>query len=181
MDVTIRGESSTSTAHRSTRATRHRRHSRSRTFAHLPVLDGLRGLAVAAVVLFHFLPDQFPGGFLGVDVFFVLSGFLLTSLVLVEHHNTKGLSLRGFWERRIRRLLPAALTVVVVSVALAFILEPDYTRAVLRGDAISAITYVSNWWSIVHGQSYASHFGPPSPVAHFWSLAVEEQFYLLFP
>jgi len=145
------------------------------------VLDGLRGLAVVAVVLFHFAPDQVPGGFLGVDVFFVLSGFLLTSLVLVEHHNNSRISLSGFWNRRIRRLLPAALATVVVSVGIAFIVEPDYTRSALRGEALAAITYVANWWTIGHGQSYASSFGPQSPVAHFWSLAVEEQFYLLFP
>ena len=136
---------------------------------------------MAAVVLFHFAPDQVPGGFLGVDVFFVLSGFLLTSLILVEHQSTSTLSLSGFWNRRIRRLLPAALATVVVSVAIAFVLEPDYTRGTLRGEALSAITYVANWWTIGHGQSYASSFGPKSPVAHFWSLAVEEQFYLLFP
>ncbi len=145
------------------------------------MLDGLRGLAVASVVLFHFAPGWFPGGFLGVDVFLVLSGFLLTSLVLVEHHNTSALSVRGFWERRVRRLLPAALATIVVSVAIAFILEPDYTRSALRGEALASITYLSNWWSIAKGNSYASSFGPQSPVAHFWSLAVEEQFYLLFP
>ena len=136
---------------------------------------------MAAVVLFHFAPELVPGGFLGVDVFFVLSGFLLTSLILVEHHNSSRISLSAFWNRRIRRLLPAALVTVVVSVAIAFILEPDYTRSTLRGDALAAITYVSNWWSIGRGQSYASSFGPQSPVAHYWSLAVEEQFYLLFP
>ena len=145
------------------------------------MLDGLRGLAVGIVVLFHFAPGVFPGGFLGVDIFFALSGFLLTSLVLVEHHNTEGISVRGFWERRVRRLLPAALATVVVSVAVAFVIEPDYTRITLRGEAISAITYLSNWWSISKGTSYASSFGPQSPVAHFWSLAVEEQFYLFFP
>ena len=154
---------------------------RERSFTYLPVLDGLRGLAVALVVLYHFAPEIFPGGFLGVDVFFVLSGFLLTSLVLVEHHNTRTVSISGFWGRRIRRLLPAALVTVVVTVAIAFVLEPDYTRNALRGQAIAAIAYVSNWWSIGHDQSYASSFGPQSPVSHFWSLAVEEQFYLLFP
>ena len=154
---------------------------RERVFGHLPVLDGLRGLAVAVVVLYHFAPGILPGGFVGVDVFFVLSGFLLTSLVLVEHHNTRTVSVSGFWGRRIRRLLPAALATVVVSVAIAFVLEPDYTRNALRGQAIAAIAYVSNWWSIGHDQSYASSFGPQSPVSHFWSLAVEEQFYLLFP
>jgi peptidoglycan/LPS O-acetylase OafA/YrhL len=133
------------------------------------------------VVLFHFAPGTFPGGFLGVDVFFVLSGFLLTSLVLVEHHNSSALSVRGFWERRIRRLLPAALATIMVSVVLAFLLEPAYTRHALRSEAVGAITYMSNWWSIAKGNSYASSFGPQSPVAHFWSLAVEEQFYLLFP
>lgn len=154
---------------------------RERSFTHLPVLDGLRGLAVAVVVLYHFAPGILPGGFLGVDVFFVLSGFLLTSLVLIEHHNTRTVSISGFWVRRIRRLLPAALATVVVTVAIAFVLEPDYSRNALRGQAIAAIAYVSNWWSIGHDQSYASSFGPQSPVSHFWSLAVEEQFYLLFP
>jgi peptidoglycan/LPS O-acetylase OafA/YrhL len=145
------------------------------------VLDGLRGLAVAIVVLFHFAPELFPGGFLGVDVFFVLSGFLLTSLVLVEHHNSSRISVRSFFERRVRRLLPAALATITVSVAIAFVIEPDYTRGVLRGDALAAICYLSNWRSISQGTTYASSFGPQSPLAHFWSLAAEEQFYLLFP
>ena len=152
-----------------------------RSFGHNPALDGLRGLAVAGVVLYHFAPALLPGGFLGVDVFFVLSGFLLTSLILVEHHNTSTVSLGSFWNRRFRRLLPAALATILVCVALSWLLEPPSTRVSLRPQALASIVYGANWWSISSNSSYESAFGKDSPLTHFWSLAVEEQFYVLFP
>jgi peptidoglycan/LPS O-acetylase OafA/YrhL len=150
-------------------------------FGHHRPLDGLRGLAVAAVVLYHFAPGLVPGGFLGVDVFFVLSGFLITSLILVEFGVDDAVSVRAFWTRRIRRLLPAALAVIVSCVVLVRLLEPASSLPAVRTQSLSSLLYVSNWSAILNGSSYESRFGHDLPLAHFWSLAVEEQFYILFP
>ena len=133
------------------------------------------------VVLYHFAPDALPGGFVGVDLFFVLSGFLLTSLALGEHAATASLSVGAFYARRARRLLPAAVTAVVVTVALAAVLQPDASRGTIRGQGVASLLYGANWWSIAQNDSYQTAFGNESPLSHFWSLAVEEQFYLLFP
>jgi len=144
----------------------------------VPGLDGLRGLAVAAVLLFHSQFGFARGGFLGVSAFFTLSGFLITSLLLAP---ASGHRLRGFWARRARRLLPAALlTLFGVLLFAATIASPDQLR-VLRGDVLAALGYVANWRFYLSGQSYADLFRAPSPVLHFWSLAIEEQFYLVFP
>src|SRR5690349_7004182 len=144
----------------------------------VPGLDGLRGLAVAAVLLFHSQFGFARGGFLGVSAFFTLSGFLITSLLLAP---PSGHRLRGFWARRARRLLPAALlTLFGVLLFAATIASTDQLR-VLRGDVLAALGYVANWRFYFSGQSYADLFRAPSPVLHFWSLAIEEQFYLLFP
>jgi peptidoglycan/LPS O-acetylase OafA/YrhL len=151
------------------------------SFGHHRPLDGLRGLAVAAVVLYHFAPELIPGGFLGVDVFFVLSGFLITSLLLVEFGADEAVSVRAFWTRRVRRLLPAALAVIIACVVLARFLEPATSRTALRTQSLASLFYVSNWSAILNGNSYESRFGHDLPLAHFWSLAVEEQFYILFP
>lgn len=150
-------------------------------FTHLRALDGLRGIAVAFVVLYHFAPNLLPAGFIGVDVFFVLSGFLIASLALAETDTKKSFGVRAFYGRRARRLLPAALAAIVGIILLAVILEPNHARAGLRGDSIAALFYVSNWWTIAQGNSYQTAFGTESPFNHFWSLAVEEQFYLVFP
>ncbi len=150
-------------------------------FAHIRALDGIRGLAVAIVVVYHFAPQVLPAGFIGVDVFFVLSGFLITSLALGEHNATSGVSSRGFYMRRARRLLPAAVVTVVVAIALAAVIQPDSTRAANRGQGIASLLYVANWWMIDQRNSYQATFGTESPLSHFWSLAVEEQFYILFP
>jgi peptidoglycan/LPS O-acetylase OafA/YrhL len=147
----------------------------------IPALDGLRGLAVALVVAYHFAPTWFPAGFLGVDVFFVLSGFLITSLALGEHHRTADVSVRDFYVRRARRLLPAAIVTIVATVAVAAVLQPTSARGTTRGQAVASLLYGANWWSIVRNDSYQATFGAESPLSHFWSLAVEEQFYLVFP
>jgi len=154
---------------------------RAPRFGHVRALDGLRGLAVALVVVYHFRPDVLPAGFIGVDVFFVLSGFLITSLALGEHEATASASAGAFYVRRARRLLPAAVVTVVVTVALAAVLQPDSARGTTRGQGIASHLYAANWWSIGHDDSYQAAFGAESPLSHFWSLAVEEQFYLLFP
>ncbi len=145
-----------------------------------PALDGIRGVAVAAVLLFH---GGFPwarGGYLGVSTFFTLSGFLITSLLLVEHGATGRISLGRFWARRMRRLLPvSALTLAAVAVG-ARIFD-ELSTVGLRGDVLASLFQVANWRFIFDNQSYADLFAAPSPVLHFWSLAIEEQFYWLFP
>jgi peptidoglycan/LPS O-acetylase OafA/YrhL len=144
-----------------------------------PALDGLRALAVVAVLLYHGGVPWAAGGFLGVDVFFVLSGFLITSLLVQEWTRTGRIALRAFWLRRARRLLPALL-LVLLAVA-AYSLAAGQQQARLRGDALATVGYVSNWWFMVSGQSYFDQFVAPSPLRHTWSLAIEEQFYIVFP
>lgn len=151
------------------------------SFPHLPALDGLRGLAVLAVVVYHFRPAWLPAGFLGVDLFFVLSGFLITSLLLVEYESSGRIALRAFWGRRFRRLLPALLLLVTVLAAYAAWFAEGSERVRLREDAAAALAYVANWRFVLSGDSYADQWGAPSPFKHAWSLAIEEQFYVLWP
>jgi peptidoglycan/LPS O-acetylase OafA/YrhL len=145
-----------------------------------PALDGLRAVAVVAVLLYHGGVDWMPGGFLGVDLFFCLSGYLITSLLLAERRGTGRIDLRAFWLRRARRLLPAAFLVIAVSVAAAAILAPG-DLAQTRGDALASLFYVDNWHQLLVGQSYFAAFERPSLLRHMWSLSIEEQFYLLWP
>ena len=146
----------------------------------LPALDGLRGVAVAAVLLYHGALGWMRGGFLGVSTFFTLSGFLIAGVVYEEIRRTGRLSRRRFWSRRARRLLPAALLTLagIIAFRTAF---GDIAYGRLRGDVLAALGYVENWWLLHTHQSYGSIFGAASPVQHFWSLAIEEQFYLVFP
>ena len=130
---------------------------------------------------YHAGVSWLPGGLLGVDVFFVLSGFLITSLLLTEKARTGRISLLSFWGRRARRLLPAMVLLLCAVMAWATFLSPATSRASLRGDAFSTLGYVANWRFILSGQGYFDHFGPQSPLLHTWSVAVEEQFYLLWP
>jgi len=146
---------------------------------HLPALDGLRGLAVAAVVAFHGNWPWARGGFLGVSLFFTLSGFLITSLLIHEFRRRQGIDLAGFWGRRFRRLLPAAwLTLAVVVIVTAGLGE--FTSAA-RADVWGALANVANWRFWAAGSSYNDLFAQPSPVRHFWSLAIEEQCYVALP
>jgi peptidoglycan/LPS O-acetylase OafA/YrhL len=146
---------------------------------HQPALDGLRGLAVAGVLLFH--GGHLVGGFLGVDAFFVLSGFLITSLLLAEAGDSGGIGLGAFWARRARRLLPALGGVLVGVAAYAALFAKPDELATIRGDAIATIGYFANWRAIVADRDYWSLFRAPSPLSHTWSLAIEEQFYLVWP
>jgi peptidoglycan/LPS O-acetylase OafA/YrhL len=147
----------------------------------MPGLDGLRGLAVAAVIAFHLRPEGLPGGFLGVDLFFVLSGFLITSLLLAEREAEGAVSLGAFWARRARRLLPA-LFLVLAAVAAYAATGPDGLDADgLRGDALATLGYIANWHSIVADHGYWDLFAAPSLLAHTWSLAIEEQLYVVWP
>lgn len=145
---------------------------------HLAALDGLRGLAVVAVIAFH--ADLLRGGYLGVDLFFVLSGYLITSLLLVEHGRRRTIDLASFWTRRARRLLPALLVVVVVAAAVTLAATAS-ERSELGADALATLLYVANWHAIAGGGGYWAQFSGPPLLEHTWSLAIEEQFYLVWP
>lgn len=149
-------------------------------FSYVPALDGIRTLAVAAVVLYHLNPALAPGGMQGVTIFFVLSGFLITRLLLVELHNTGTIDFKAFWKRRLRRLVPAIFTVIVVTAALCTLLN-HVMLTKMRPDIIPSALFVNNWWQIFNQQSYFNAVGDPSPLTHFWSLAIEMQFYLVWP
>jgi peptidoglycan/LPS O-acetylase OafA/YrhL len=159
------------------------------TGKNLPALTGLRGIAVAAVVAYHLQLGWASGGYLGVDLFFVLSGFLITTLLLEEWMGKGRIDLVAFWGRRAKRLLPA-LFLVVAALALYLLLNaafggPGANALVdlsgLRGEAIATLLYVNNWHLIFAHQSYFAQFSTPSPLQHTWSLAIEEQFYLVWP
>ncbi len=160
--------------------TRTRRPVRSPALPHLVGLDGLRAVAVAAVVLYHADQAWIPGGFLGVDVFFVLSGFLITSLLLVELERTGGIDFGRFYLRRARRLLPALLAVLIVTAVIVATVAHD-AAGPFRRDLPGALLYVANWWSIFAETSYFEFIGRPPMLQHLWSLAVEEQFYIFWP
>ena len=145
-----------------------------------PGLDGLRALAVIAVLFYHAELAWIPGGFLGVEVFFVISGYLISALLLAEWRQRGRIDLKGFWMRRARRLLPALYVLLVVSLAFAVVFLPGEV-ARLRGDVLAAFGYVTNWYLIFGHVSYFEAVGRPSLLQHLWSLAVEEQFYLLWP
>jgi peptidoglycan/LPS O-acetylase OafA/YrhL len=146
----------------------------------MPGLDGLRALAVLAVIAYHLHLGWAPGGMLGVGVFFTLSGYLITDLLLGQHETTGTLQLADFWRRRARRLLPALSVLLAVVAAWVTLLDRPQLSA-LRGVVVAAVGYVTNWWLIAQHSSYFAQFGPPSPLGHLWSLAVEEQFYLVWP
>ena len=154
--------------------------SRGSRLDYLPQLDGVRAIAIGAVLLFHGGTQWLPGGFLGVDVFFVLSGYLITSLLLDELTRSGSLSLGGFYRNRARRLLPALLVMVFVVATYAMLSMQDSVASTWR-DLPWAIGGLSNWWLILHQQSYFESIGRPLLFQHTWSLAVEAQFYLIWP
>lgn len=147
---------------------------------YIPALDGLRTLAVVAVVLYHLNLTWAQGGLLGVTIFFVLSGYLITRLLLNEVAKTGRIDLKSFWIRRIRRLVPAVVTVVVVTCALCTIFN-HVMLTKMRPDILPSLLFFNNWWQIAQNVSYFNALGDPSPLTHFWSLAIEEQFYLIWP
>ena len=148
--------------------------------AHIPAIDGLRALAVASVFAYHADVGWARGGFLGVDVFFVISGFLITALLLAEWRRDAWLDVVDFWKRRALRLLPAVLVLLVGVWVVVPLLAPEQGGR-LQGDVRAALTYVSNWRLIFEHQSYFEAAGRPPVLQHLWSLAVEEQFYLVWP
>lgn len=147
-----------------------------------PAIDGLRAFAVLSVMLYHMVPAALPGGWFGVDVFFVISGFLITALLLAEYRRRRGrIDLLGFWMARARRLLPALFVVLAaVLFAAAFLTLPGRTGNV-AGDVLATLGYVANWRFVLGDEAYFGQVASPSPVRHAWSLAVEEQFYLVYP
>ena len=147
---------------------------------YIPALDGLRTLAVVAVVLYHLNLTWAQGGLLGVTIFFVLSGYLITRLLINEIAETGRIDLKSFWIRRIRRLFPAVVTVVVVTCALCTVFN-HVMLTKMRPDILPSLLFFNNWWQILHNVSYFNALGDPSPLTHFWSLAIEEQFYLIWP
>ena len=144
-----------------------------------PGLDGVRALAVLLVVAYHVAPSAMPGGYVGVDVFFVLSGFLITAVLLEDASHQMRFDLPAFWTRRARRLVPAATLMIVVVAALTLVVGRD-TDAGLRGQVLGGLTWTANWVQVANGWSYAEQ-GEPPVLNHLWSLGIEEQFYLLWP
>lgn len=147
---------------------------------YMPGIDGLRAISVLAVIAYHMDLKWAQGGLLGVGVFFVLSGYLITDQLLYEWKMNSYISIWNFWMRRFRRLLPAMLSMLLL--VGIWLLASDPARLLsLIGDFISSIFYVNNWYLIFHEVSYFESFGPASPIGHLWSLSIEEQFYVIWP
>ena len=147
----------------------------------IPGLDGLRALAVIAVLMYHLeLPFMFKGGFLGVDIFFTVSGFLITALLIKEFSYSGNISISQFYLRRFKRLMPVVYVVLAITFLIcAWYLPESYIKT--RNDSLAALVYLSNWWQIFLEQSYFESIGRPPMLHHLWSLAIEQQFYLIWP
>ena len=146
-----------------------------------PALDGVRALAVLAVIGYHARVGWLRGGFVGVDVFFVLSGYLITALLLAEHSQTGRIDVGAFYARRARRLLPALLLLLLGIAAYSAFVAYSGDRGAIRTDVLASLIYMQNWHLVWSGTSYFTAFAAPSPLRHLWSLAIEEQFYILWP
>lgn len=143
-------------------------------------LDGLRAISVLAVILYHLHVPWIDGGYLGVTIFFVLSGYLITDLLINEYQKSGTIDFKSFWIRRFRRLLPALFTMLILVTVWITLFQRDYLSG-LRGEIGAAFFYISNWYYVWQEHSYFTKFAPPSPLQHMWSLAVEEQFYIVWP
>ncbi|TCM96218.1 peptidoglycan-N-acetylmuramate O-acetyltransferase [Paenibacillus sp. BK033] len=147
---------------------------------YMPGIDGLRALSVLAVIAYHLNMKWAQGGLIGVAIFFVISGYLITDQILIQKQRHGRLDLKDFWIRRARRLLPAMFCMLLFVAIWLLLLDPNRLNH-LQGDYLSSLFYVNNWWLIFHQVSYFESFGPPSPIGHLWSLSIEEQFYLIWP
>ena len=152
----------------------------NRGIQYIPAIDGLRAVAVIAVMFYHLGFTWIPGGFLGVDLFFVISGYVITRLLLDSIAQSGGLDLRGFYIARARRLLPALIFMLVSTTIAIGIWAPDTIKRLLI-DTPFSLTGTMNWWLVAHHQDYFDTIGRPPLLQHTWSLAVEAQFYLLWP
>lgn len=149
--------------------------------SYIPGLEGLRALAVIAVLIYHLeIPSLFKGGFLGVDIFFTVSGFLITSLLIKEFSDSGSISIGHFYFRRLKRLMPVAYLLLAITFLISAWYIPDSFKQT-RTDSLAALVYVSNWWQIFLEQSYFESVSRPPMLQHLWSLAIEEQFYLVWP
>src|SRR4051795_11533426 len=148
---------------------------------HRPDLDGLRTVAVYLVLLFHAGLSWFGGGYVGVDMFFCLSGFLVTSVLMTELQSSGSLRVGRFYSRRVRRLLPAAVVVVIATCLTFTLVWSVVRRATIVGDAVSALLYYANFHFLAASGDYFAADIDKSPFLHFWSLSIEEQFYAVFP
>lgn len=158
----------------------HRDETPKNIISYMPGLDGLRTLAVFAVIAYHLGLPSAPGGLLGVNLFFVLSGYLITNILFTEWADKGSINLKRFWIRRAKRLLPALFLMLAGILLWAIFFAPERLVS-LRKESLAAAFYVGNWYLIFHEVSYFESFGPPSPLGHLWSLAIEEQFYLFWP
>lgn len=154
------------------------RRAASRKLGYEPAWDGIRAVAVLAVMFYHFGQGWLPGGYIGVDVFFVLSGFLITTLLVQDA--PQPFRARQFWERRARRLFPA-LAAMLAAVFVYALTTPGLEQGVIREQGIATVLYVNNWWLLHAGTSYFDAYQQVSPLLHTWTLSVEEQWYLLGP
>ncbi|KFN93515.1 acyltransferase [Tetragenococcus muriaticus PMC-11-5] len=143
-------------------------------------IDGIRTLAVIGVIFYHLMPSALPGGYLGVPILLVISGYLVTDLLRQEWQQNDKISVLKFYTRRLKRLYPSLVTVLVVSTAYITLFQRNLLNN-LRGSVVSSLLYVNNWWQIDHGLSYFDRFGNESPFTHLWTMAVEGQNYLIWP
>lgn len=153
---------------------------RLRSSRYMSGLDGLRALAVIGVIFYHLTPHILPGGFLGVPIFFVLSGYLISDLLIQEFEQNGKISLKQFWKRRLNRLYPALVTMLILVTGWITIFERSLLLNI-RNMILTSLVYLNNWWQISQGASYFDRFTTPSPFVHLWSLAIEGQFYLIWP
>ncbi|EEV34013.1 acyltransferase [Enterococcus gallinarum EG2] len=157
-----------------------RMNKRLKTSRYITGFDGIRTLAVIGVILYHLLPTQMRGGYLGVPVFFVVSGYLITDLLRQEWDQNGRIAVKDFYVRRMKRLYPGMVVMLLLSAAYITLFQRNLLNN-LRGVVVSSLLYVNNWWQINHGLSYFDRFGNESPFTHLWSLAVEGQNYLIWP
>lgn len=143
-------------------------------------IDGVRTLAVIGVIFYHLMPSYLPGGYLGVPILFVISGYLITDLLRQEWQQNEKIGVLKFYIRRLKRLYPSLVTVLVISTAYITLFQRNLLNN-LRGAVLSSLLYVNNWWQIDHGLSYFDRFGNESPFTHLWTMAVEGQNYLIWP
>jgi peptidoglycan/LPS O-acetylase OafA/YrhL len=150
-----------------------------RTTQRIPQIQALRALAASLVLIYH--ADLLPGGYIGVDIFYVISGYLITGILLRELENTNSIDFSAFYARRFKRLLPSSVVVIIFTGVMSWVFLPASMRQNIGKELIAASTYISNYLFAFWNNDYQNQGATPSPFIHFWSLAVEEQFYLFWP